>query len=281
MKKYLLLLALFVVTSTPAMSAPPSVSVGADWVSAYISRGIICEDKGVIVQPWLKLEQPVTLPKNPLAEKLTLIGLSWHSINSEGTWADPSRRLDPWYEMDTIVGAKFDRGNWSLEADYINFYAPNGGWDTGHEFNLWLRYNDGQSWKSAPKCFAGFAPYALLVPEIGEHGAYNLESPGVYLELGVQPSFNLPKVCFGNDLNLGFNLKGGFDLHHYYSPNNKLKLGYITFGPVATVTKGKWFVSASLDVFCLQNDLRSLNQGWSNVDSSVLVVGRIGFGYAF
>lgn len=159
--------------------APADRFSGTAWVSftnEYISRGLVLQNQGVIVQPGVELRYQLT-------DHVGVFGGVWSSLSDEHTGAT-SDDLRTWYEFDWWVGAAASVDRWSLSAAYWEFHSPNDAFDTSHNLEFVARYDDTGLLREG---FA-FAPYAKVFVEL-DGKAGNGEDEGVYVELGVNPTF--------------------------------------------------------------------------------------------
>lgn len=114
-----------------------------------------------------------------------------------GTWNSFTTETDDfgdsWYESDLYTGFAIGLpGGFSADVAYILLYGPSGGGEFAQEIDLGIGYDDSAIWADAGVEYAGFAglqPYALLVFETS--GGSDGGDEGIYLELGVEPTFAL------------------------------------------------------------------------------------------
>lgn len=246
-----------------------SVSLGADLVTAYYFRGILQEDRGVIVQPWAELRLPFAATD---AMRFEAIFALWNSFHSEATGAGTDDGfLRGWYEADLVAGVGVGCGAWSIDATYVAYTSPSDAFDTLQELILSVGVED--PWSLAPHAAIGF--------ELGSDGA--LGDPGIYLELGIEPGFEVP-IGDAGALGISFPITIGLGLDDYYeNPGGGDELfGYLDVGAVAAWTLpgdgalGAWTLTGAANLLLLGDANRAVNG-----DENVEIVGRLGLSIAF
>jgi|GEM_PF-6313444 len=134
--------ALLLAFSTPAVQAAPAAppvsgDAGAEVVSAFVFRGIVYEDEGLLLQPYANLR--LQLRDGPTLQNLRLSLGYWASVNSVQT--DASQMPRALYEIDVVPALLVDLpAGLSSELRYTAFLSPNGGFDGAHELGLYLRH---------------------------------------------------------------------------------------------------------------------------------------------
>jgi hypothetical protein len=248
-------------TSTPAAqpaapSKPYTLTAGADFPTAYLFRGIFQEDEGFIMQPFVDFGFDV-------AEGVTINAGSWNSIHSGPTGSDPFDNA--WYETDIYGSVTFSTGKFSPGVLFTSYNSPNNVFNTVNELALVLPYDD------SDRPFS-LSPKAVLAFELSGQ-ADGGDNTGIYLELGVRPSFET-----GTPLTLSVPVKLGLSLKDYYEgPNGSDTFGYFTTGASASVALPSsgavsWEVHGGVDFYWLGDNLKFLNH-----DDGYKPIGTIGF----
>jgi len=257
-----------------------SVALGADTTHAYLFRGIAQETSGSIFQPYAEIGIHLA--------NVDLIVGQWNSLHSGPTGA--SQRLDllaerphttkMWYESDFYSGVSFDLLN-NLEADvtYTSYLSPNNSFGTIKEVALGLTMDDSDFWLD--HLFGNFSlsPHILVAVELSGQ-ADGGASEGSYLELGIEPGFELET----GTVSISFPTNVGFSLSNYYEDGGHMNdtFGFFEIGVLAALPLtmpsgyGSWEITAGIKVVRLGPYLEALNRS----DGSQLV-GSGGFGVSF
>ena len=155
----------------PPETAPSkiyTITTGLDFTSAYLFRGITQESGGAIGQPYADLG--VTLGR----------GVSFNV----GTWDSIHSTADVgnWYESDYYGSVTFTAGKLKPGLLYTSYTSPADRFSTVHELAGVVAVDDSGS---------GFplAPKVVLAFELADGQADGGQNKGIYLELGVKPSF--------------------------------------------------------------------------------------------
>ncbi len=239
-----------------------SFTAGFDVTSQYWFRGLAQENQGGIIQPWLDMS--ITLIDNDDFSFATYIG-TWNSVHS----GNPT---DGWYEADFYIGGAFEIKSLGVGVDisYINLYNPDGGGIFTEEIDLGFSYDDSALWGDS-----GFAlnPYATFAFEING-GSDNGTSEGVYLELGIEPSFTIIE-SETQPVDLAIPVALGLSLDDYYedgqAANDDDLFGFLDIGAVLSTPLpvpaeyGSWSLSFGVHVIFLG-------------DTAETIAGPTGFG---
>ena len=261
-----------------------SYSAGVDFVTQYFFRGILQEDAGFIAQPWA--EVGANLYSGNEGDALNSIDVSfgtWHSIHSEqtGTDDDGPKSL---YEADLYTGVSFGLyDNWAAGVVYTLYNSPNSAFDDVQDIQINVSYDDSGLWgnmgESVPG-FSGLQPNVTILFETknAADGAHE----GVYLQIGIEPSFT--PLSNGNlkDLTVSIPVTLGLSADDYYeSPTNG---GDESFGFLETGIKfsypinERWEISAGPYFMFLGNTAEDFNDG---DDNSFEVIGKLGVSVSF
>jgi hypothetical protein len=187
--------------------------IGINVVSQYVSRGVIFENQGGIIQPYADLYFKMYEGDGFLNKVSLNLGIwnSFHSRKTDAGLADDvatARRggssTDSWYEFDFTAGVSFTFAkNFTFTPSYYSFLSPNDGFATFHGLNLKLAYDTTD--------LIGFnlGLYAQVLFEL-ENKAGTGADEGVYYEVGIAPSFPVGPVT------LTFPITAGFGSNDFY-----------------------------------------------------------------
>ena len=251
----------------------PSFSVGVDFATAYVFRGIFQEDKGAVV--WPAVDMGLTLAEGEGAVKKVAVNLGlWNSLHTGPSGSDgPSDKV--WYESDFYASLTFGLGGGvSVVPFYTAYTSPNGTFGTVTEFAVKVSVADAE----ALGRFA-LSPYALVAFEL-DGGADGGERSGRYLELGIAPGLPLAD----GKASLAFPVKLGLSLVDYYEgPSEEDTFGYLDTGVTASVPLGfvppgygSWTLRGGVSLLTLGENPKALNRG-----DGTKVVGQFGVGLAY
>lgn len=217
--------------------------LGLDWVSEYVFRGVVEEDEGIIVQPWLELAF------HP-GERAYAFAGTWGSVHSRETWAGAhsgaeNPNLRAWYEQDLWAGAGFAIADAYLEAYYYAYTSPSGAFAASHELIFAVAYDD-----------AG-----LLHDDVALSPAVDLSIPladgGAFLGPSVEPSVDL-EPTLGAPLAVAFPTAFGVALGDYYGGDITyvhLSSGAEIAYSLATADYGAWTFRGGLRAVLANADL--------------------------
>lgn len=243
------------------LPSPVSGSFGIDLTNQYFYRGIQQENQGFIIQPWVELSLPVYESDHGEVGSYALNFGSWNSLHTGPTGIDGGRQI--WNESDFYVGLSTSlTEEFSVEATYTAYASPNGFFSTIQEIAFGVAYDDQKLWDSE---FSGLQPHALLAFETD--GQYDGgASSGIYLELGVTPSFTIDEEL---SLTIETPLTLGFSLSDYYEiGNNDDFFGYLDLGIDATMPVAlsgsnyrPWDAHLGLHILTLGDNMETINGG--------------------
>lgn len=208
--------------------------LGVNFVSEYISRGIVLENQGIIAQPYLNLYFSLYKGEGFINAVSLNLGL-WSSINSHKTGADTT--TSAWYEFDYTGGlAVTFAKNFTLTTSYFEFISPADAFTTARSINLNLAYDDSD-------LLGAFAlkPHIAVLFEVDGHAGTSSPggADGIYYEFGIAPSVALIKDgSFPVTLTVPVNV--GFGNNSFYADSG---YGYTSAG--LNVAVGLGFVPSS------------------------------------
>lgn len=197
--------------------------LGVNFVSEYISRGIVFENQGVIGQPYLDLYFGLYKGDGFVNAVSLNLGL-WSSINSHKVTESST---SSWYEFDYTAGlAVTFAKNFTLTTSYFEFTSPSDAFTTARSINLNLAYNDSE-------LLGAFAlkPHVAVLFEVDGHAGTAGDGAagganGIYYEFGIAPSVALIKEgSFPVTLTIPVNV--GFGNNSFYASSG---YGYVSAG---------------------------------------------------
>lgn len=261
---------------------------GVDVATAYVSRGFVWEDSGLVAQPWMDVWFDVWRDEGAT---VSVTGGMWNSLHSQATLAVTSDEFrEHWYELDVYVGAAVECGAWVLEGRYAWFTSPSDAWETIEEVSLSAALDDSE-WLGA----WALQPTVLVVIETGGAANDGYRNGG-YLELGIEPGFGLEALGVEGTLGgawVSFPTSVGLSLWDYYESEDEEGEYEDVFGYAATGVRlavplageggvlggggwGEWELTLGVQVVWMGEAAASFNEG-----DEVIVVGMMGVGVEF
>jgi len=242
--------------------------IGFNVVSQYISRGLIFENQGFIIEPYADLYFKL-YEGDGFLNKVTLNLGIWNSFHSRHTdageasghgtgHADAASTL-AWYEFDFTAGLSFTMAKiLTITPSYFSFLSPNDGFSTFQGLNVNVALDD-SGWLGA---FA-LHPHFTVLFEL-ENKAGNGSDEGIYYEVGVAPSLPVGPVT------LTLPITAGFGSNDFYAKN--AGFGYFSTGLNASYALkfvpecfGAWTVNAGATYYYLgSQSLRDFNTAPAN-----------------
>jgi hypothetical protein len=199
--------------------------LGVNVVSQYVSRGVIFENQGGIIQPYADLYFKLYESETGFLNKASLNLGIWNSFHSRKTDAGlytgfpgqnaPFREAGAdstqynsstrsWYEFDFTAGVSFTFAkNFTFTPSYYTFLSPSDGFATFQGLNVKLAYDTTD--------LIGFnlGLYGQVLFEL-ENKAGTGKDEGVYYEVGIAPSVPVGPVT------LTFPITAGFGSNDFY-----------------------------------------------------------------
>lgn len=243
-----------------------SGDIGLNITSQYVSRGVVFENQGAILQPYADLYFQL-YQRDGFLNKIALnIGV-WNSFNSKKTDAGavsgtPGHSSTPgWYETDFTAGISFTfLKNLTITPSYYAFLSPNDGFSTFQGINTKLAYDD----TDLLHAFA-LHPYAQILVEL-QNKAGTGPNEGVYYELGIAPSVPLGPVTLTIPVTAGF---GSNNFYGQINPAGNVTedgFGFVSAGlnlsyPLAFIPKslGSWSINGGATYYYLNSVLANFN----------------------
>jgi hypothetical protein len=197
--------------------------LGINVVSQYVSRGVIFENQGGIIQPYADLYFKLYEGEDFLNKVSLNLGI-WNSFHSrktdaglvegfpagDSTQGNSSTRS--WYEFDFTAGVSFTFAkNWTFTPSYYTFLSPNDGFSTFQGLNLKLAYDTTD--------LIGFnlGFYVQCLFELENKAGTGVDE-GIYYEVGIAPSFPVGPVT------LTFPITAGFGSDDFYGSASTRRL---------------------------------------------------------
>lgn len=250
-----------------------SGDLGVNFVSAYFAFGILQENQGVIVEPYVDISQTLFRGDGAI-NKLTLGLQLWSSMHSAETGADKNSSVPWWYEFDYYVPIGITIANeWTVTASYLDYEFPGGAFNAQRGVQANVSFDDS-------KILGGFAlhPRALILYNfqgilgIGQSNAW-------YGEVGVTPTTTVgPKHCA---ITLTFPLLAGFGDAHFYPGASYGYFSATANGsvPLRALSRllASWSINAGFTYYNLGQATADLN---ANRDRNAYVL-QIGLGRSF
>ncbi len=236
--------------------------LGINVVSQYISRGLIFEDQGAILQPYADLYFRLYEGDGFLSAISLNLGI-WNSFHSKKTDAGLVTGLNTgssqnasstrsWYEFDFTAGVSFTFAkNLTFTPSYYTFLSPNDGFSTFQGLNLSLGYDTTD--------LIGFdlAPKVQVLFEL-ENKAGNGADEGIYYEVSLTPSFPVGPVT------IAIPLAAGFGSNEFYAGDEGF--GFASGGVQVSYNLGfipecygSWTVSGGATYYYLGSALDTFN----------------------
>jgi len=224
---------------TLAEAAPPPKKVygivSATYATDYISRGVLLENQGVIVQPAAEIGFNVIQSDQM---KVTIYGDVWSSLHGHHEFApgdsQGSDHLSSWYEFDWWAGVGFEFSGITARLTYYEFLSPSDAFGTAKNLELFLGYNDAALWENTLKGFA-LSPYVKFFLELdGKAGTGSDE--GLYVELGVGPAFKFNEAGqYPVTLTIPVTVGLGFSDFYGSAGGDDETFGFASIGATASV----------------------------------------------
>jgi hypothetical protein len=268
-------------------AAPPgpntgrvSLSLGADWASAYYFRGIATtQNGGNNVQPYGEFGFRLLENLGPLTSLVLSPGIwnNWHS--GGGLLVEPT---DPkfWTEADLYV--KLTATWWEVFSTSLTFtyYAsPNNTFVSYSDLGLGFALNDS-------KWLGAFALNPSLLFAFETHGEALVsadEKKGIYMGIGLAPGYTF----FADSsfpVTISAPMTFGFSVKDYYTVNGKNQtFGYFSGGPQISMplkfipaSFGSWSFKGGVQFLVLNSNLKTVN-----TDDNFVPIGSVGFSMTY
>jgi hypothetical protein len=265
-----------------------SVDAGITFATAYYFRGIIQEDDGLlngglITQPYIELGLPLLVSEDESFQISATVG-TWNSVHSENDDDGVDDGLGPrtWYESDVYGGLTLGTGNFEIGVIYTFYLSPAGtfteiqevGGTIGYEVSL----GDNPDVDDEFTLDLAFGAGVFFETD-------DVSGEDAYLELGVEPSFELEIDGFDEPVGLAFPVTVGLSLDDYYTDaaGDDEFLGYVSVAAAASFPLtpggkyGAWSVTPAVEgLFLFAEGLEIGNDG-----DDVELIGSISLDLSF
>ena len=260
----------------PVNTGKLSLEVGADVVSEYWFRGIGQQNEGFILQPYATIN--ASLSDDDADVSTDLYAGTWNSFHRFDGNSD-------WFEADFFVGLAFGFSNGvGIDISYINLYNPEGSQSFAEEIDLTVSYDD-SAWAEEVGLPFALSPYATVAFEFSG-GSDAGSSEGIYLELGVEPSFNIVE-SETYPVALSIPLTVGLSLDDYYEngtgDDDTFGAGLVLSMPLAFIPSdyGQWSASAGAHVLVLGDSAQDISGAFGTGDDEINTYATFGISMSY
>lgn len=263
-----------------------SIELNDDITSAYMFRGIMNENEGLIWQPSAALKANLYSDDDGFLKSVDVGFGVWASYHSKET-LHSGKGPDPLYEVDYYpsISATLSNGL-STGLTYYFYTGPNGSFDTVQELSWLIEYDDSALFEDM-----GFSlqPAVEFAFEMDNTSFGN--GKGIFTGISLAPTTEVLKdssypITFTVPLKLGLSAD-----EYYYNPSagyDNDTFGFFLFGlgasvPLAFIPEdfGAWSVGARADVYVLGDQLHSYAENNFDHTSKVYPVGTFSLSLAY
>jgi hypothetical protein len=205
-----------------------SGDLGVTFVTAYISRGLVQEDEGVIAQPYLDIYFKLYEGDGFINKVTAGLGF-WASIHENETFASPGSTTPAWYEFDWMpsIGITFAK-NFTLTTSYYEFDSPNDAFASFRGVNVSLAYDD----TDLLGLFALHPKFTVLFELENKAGIG--PDKGVYYEIAIAPGHTFMEES-AYPVTVTIPVVAGFGSDGFYAGDT---FGFVSAGITASVGLG-------------------------------------------
>ncbi len=229
--------------------------IGFDIVSNYITKGIVQQNQGFIIQPYADLHFRIYKGAGALTSVTADIGI-WNSFHSHRPGVGGTTRN--WYEFDFQTGLTFNFNKLALGGYFKTYESPSDQFNNAYAIGISLAYDDSDALGAL-----ALHPYAFV--ELNVQGTTGNNFPfaagiprsspsyhgrGQYYEVGIAPGHTWGALTLSLPLSVGFG-SGGFYLGNrgFGFVGTGVKANYaLNFVPACL---GKWSLSSSFTYYRL------------------------------
>lgn len=197
--------------------------LSAEANTGYYFRGLLQQDKTPVLQNSLELGYDLANVRGVAAQPF--VGL-WNSFSTKalatrqagGTW-------DPWYELDLYAGLQLSTETVTFRGTFTTYGSPARAFAEFDDVTLSLAWTP----KAVPIADV-LAPTLTYACET--RGAADGQRRGSYLEIGLQPTFDLGKIAL-RPTRIAVPIAAGFSLGRYFesaSGGNDERFGFFDVG---------------------------------------------------
>jgi len=251
----------------PVETADPRIesSIGFDSTNQYFFRGILQENQGVILQPWVDFVFPLW---DGETTSWSFNAGTWNSLHNGPTGSGTAGR-SIFYELDAYAGIGVDFAeNWSSSIRYLALSSPNSAFSTVQELDFSVAFDDSGLFGGGSGGFSGIQPSASVALELDGQSDGGRDK-GAYLEVGIQPAFDLDDDE-DRSVTVSFPASAGFSLSNYYenAAGRDDFFGFAQGGASFSIPLdfapsrlGSWSLSGGVSILLLGNNLETINGG--------------------
>lgn len=232
--------------------------LGVNFVSEYISRGVVFENQGVIAQPYLNLYFSLYEGEGFINKVSLNLGL-WSSLHSH---TPVESTTSAWYEFDYTGGlAVTFAKNFTLTTSYVEFTSPGDYFITCRGINLNLAYDD-----SALLGAFALKPHLAVLFEVDGHTGASYAADGgngIAYEFGIAPSVAFAKES-AYPVTVTFPVNVGFGNSDFYEED---PFGYVSAGTNVAVglgfipsRYGTWTYNAGFTYYYLGDSAKNYSE---------------------
>ena len=264
---------------------------GLTFLNERNARGMVLEDQGLIMQGLLGINFQLT-------DNITLTTGVWTDIhnNNDGPGPDAAAAgagvgdsdLENFYEFDWWIGVDFEIGQLNVLAYYEEFLNPaddlvsqTGGFESRHIQTVFTY--DGLGDNMFGMDGVNLSPYVRLLFEMdGSVGP--TASDGIYIELGVGPSFTAIQHQT-NPVTVTFPIAVGLGSDFYEDDET---FGFLSVGAKASMPLpqlsdwGSWSLSVGVNAVIANDDaVGAFNSGVAGQSDDTRLIGYVSIGIGF
>jgi hypothetical protein len=241
----------------PAQESCITGDIGFDVVSNYITKGVVQNNQGFIIQPYADLHFRIFKGAGALTSVTVDVGI-WNSFHSHHNTPAGVGTTSNWYEFDFQTGLTFNFNKLSLGGYYKIYESPSSSFANAYAVGISLAYDDSD-------LLGAFALHPYAFAELNLQGTTGNNFPAAAGKLGASPTFHgrgqyyevgiAPAHSWG-DLTLSLPVKAGFGSGGMYLGNRGF--GFIGVGVAAAYALnqvpaclGKWTVTSGFTYYRL------------------------------
>ncbi len=203
-----------------------SGNAGVDFRSQYNARGIVVQDEGLSIQPYVNLSYQLYEGKGFINSVVATIGW-WNDFSTNVDLSKPSYSSKNWTETDYNAGFSIrfaDR--FSFSSTFTDFTSPAGGYREGRFINTVLSYNDA----GLISPVFSLKPQLTVLYELPAGGQAGLQPNAWYFEPGLTPNITL-NTKSDYPINLALPMRVGLGNQFY----DGTTYGFFSVGPQITI----------------------------------------------
>lgn len=238
--------------------------IGTTVTHEYITRFIILENDGAILQPYAEIDYSLFDEKEGFVKSSYVFAGVWNSLHTDNSTNFPGE-LGGWFEFDWYVGiAATLGGGFSGNIQYVEFLSPGQAFGSAKNVILNLGFDDSPYLDK----FA-LKPYVQILWETdGKAGTGNDE--GVYFEIGGNPGITFSEEST-YPITLSVPFAFGFSIANFYNDANGnenhfggARVGLAAGVPLAFMNDkgyGQWSASGNVTYYFFGDGVKDANTG--------------------